>query len=102
MTVAVAPTVTEEVVAAVRRRLPHGHYRVFYFGSRVTGRSTERSDIDIGLETDQRMPLDVLASLREDLDEIPVLQKIDLVDFGCVTPEFAREAKRTAEVIYEQ
>ena len=94
--------VTQAIVEAVRRHVPRGRYRVFYFGSRVERRSTERSDIDVGLEADEKIPLDVMARLREELDEIPVLQKIDLVDFGCVTPEFAREAKRASEVIDER
>lgn len=102
MAVAIERSVTAAIVEAVRRHMPRGCYRVFYFGSRVDGRSTERSDIDVGLESGERIPLDVLARLREDLDEIPILQKIDLVDFGRVTPEFAQEAKRTSELMYEQ
>ena len=36
--------------SVIRRYLPDPAYRVFLFGSRVTGSGGERSDIDIGIE----------------------------------------------------
>ena len=43
-------TVTDLVLRAVKRRIPFRHYRVFYFGSRVAGGATARSDYDVGIE----------------------------------------------------
>ena len=94
--------VTQSIIRAVRRHVPFGHYRVFYFGSRVSGRATARSDFDVGVEADEKIPLEVMAKIREEVDAIPVLQKIDLVDFRRVSGDFASEAKRTVRTIYER
>lgn len=36
--------------AVIRRHVPDPAYRLFLFGSRATGSTGERSDIDIGIE----------------------------------------------------
>ena len=95
-------TVTDSVLRAVKRHISFRHYRLFYFGSRVSGRATARSDYDVGLEADEKIPLEVMARIREELDEIPVLQKIDLVDFFAAPEGFVRRAKSDMEMIYEQ
>ncbi|MGB3940171.1 MAG: nucleotidyltransferase domain-containing protein [Candidatus Manganitrophaceae bacterium] len=94
--------VTDSVVRAVKRHLPFRHYRVFYFGSRVSGGATRRSDYDVGLDAGEKIPLEVMAGIREEIEEIPVLQKIDLVDFRAVPEAFARQAMEKIEMIYEQ
>jgi predicted nucleotidyltransferase len=95
-------SITDAIVRAVKRHAPFRHYRVFYFGSRAAGHATARSDFDVGLEADQTIPLEVIAKIREEVDTIPILQTIDLVDFAGVSEEFAREAKRAVRLIYEQ
>jgi DNA polymerase sigma len=54
----VSETVTESVLEAVQRYTPEVHYHLFYFGSKVNGIATSRSDIDIGIESDQDIRLD--------------------------------------------
>jgi predicted nucleotidyltransferase len=66
--------------------------KIFLFGSRAAGQHTIRSDIDIGLESAVKIPLATLAQIREELEQLPILPKIDLVDFKRVSPEFARQA----------
>ena len=90
------------IIDAIRKHIPFAHYRVFYFGSRVNGKSTPRSDFDVGIEAEQKIPLDLLARIEEMLDEIPILQKIDLVDFSRVSREFAFEARKAIEIIDER
>ncbi|MBK8575946.1 MAG: nucleotidyltransferase domain-containing protein [Elusimicrobia bacterium] len=62
----------------------------------------EQSDYDIGIECDSTLPLDVWADIRLDLDDLPVMQKIDVVDFGRTTEDFRRVAKERVEILYEQ
>ncbi len=54
---------------------------VFLFGSRVRGSASSRSDIDIGFHSSRGLDSEQKRSLEEVLDNLPVLQKIDLVDF---------------------
>lgn len=68
--------------------------KIFLFGSRATDQHTVRSDIDIGLESTVKIPLATLAQIREELEQLPILPKIDLVDFKRVSPEFARRTRR--------
>lgn len=90
------------IISSVRRYIPFEHYRVFYFGSRVSGRGTSRSDLDVGIEAGEKIPLDVIARIKDELEKLPVLQKIDLVDFARVPEEFAKEAQKEIMVIYER
>ena len=40
---------TKDILAIIGRHVDLNEYRVFFFGSRVTGRGDERADIDIGI-----------------------------------------------------
>lgn len=85
----------------VAKHLSPNQYRVFFFGSRVNGTGSERSDIDIGIAGDEAVPAGALARIREELDELPVLYRIDVVDFARVSPRFRKEALKHNESIYE-
>jgi predicted nucleotidyltransferase len=38
--------VTDKIIGIISAEMRTPHYRVFYFGSRVAGKGTERSDLD--------------------------------------------------------
>ena len=86
-----------EILAVIGRRLDLKKYRVFFFGSRAMGRGRERSDIDIGIEGPEPVPLVVLDDIKEDLDNLPILYKIDIVDFNRLTPKFREVALKEIE-----
>ena len=73
--------------------------KVFYFGSRVTGNSNKRSDIDLGLQGQEKISSKIKFELMDDLDNLPVLYKIDLVDFSQTSPSFQKEALKKVEMI---
>ena len=54
--------------------------RVLWFGSWVRGTAASRSDIDLAIVADRRVPPAVMARLRERVEDLPTLRKIDLVD----------------------
>lgn len=89
------------ILRIIAKHLPLNRYRVFFFGSRVSGKGGERSDIDIGIAGDEAVPVEVLARIREELDELPTLYRIDVVDFARVSPRFRQEALKHHELIYE-
>jgi len=94
--------ITEQIVRAVRRHMPLAHYRLFYFGSRAAGCATPRSDYDVGIQAGAPVPGEAIVKIEWDLDEIPILQKIDLVDFYNVSASFTKRAMQAIQVIDER
>jgi len=74
-----------------------GKYRVFFFGSRVTGKGNERSDIDIGIEGAEEVSWQAMSKIKEDVENLPTLYKIDIVDFKKVSSDFYNVAMRDIE-----
>jgi uncharacterized protein len=71
--------------------------KVFFFGSRVTGRGDERSDIDVGIYGSEPVPPRIWLDIREAVEELPVLYKIDLIDFQRASPSFREVALQEIE-----
>ncbi|MBU1171819.1 MAG: nucleotidyltransferase domain-containing protein [Proteobacteria bacterium] len=65
---------------------------VFLFGSRASGGHTSRSDADIGLLSDDKLPHDLFHKIRNAIDESIIPWKVDVVDFTKVSPSFKDEA----------
>ena len=76
--------------------------QLFLFGSRATGRAVPRSDIDIGLYLGHPVSPEVLAAIREAFDELPILQKVDVVDFATVDDAFKVVALQQTRNLYER
>lgn len=93
------PEVKRAVADIIMSRLPPGGYRVFFFGSRVSGRARDRSDIDVGIEGPAEVPTRVLAEIKERVDDLPTLYTVDIVDFKRVSPGFRRVAKEHIETV---
>ena len=74
-------------------------YKLFFFGSRVSGGGSERSDIDIGIDGPEPVPLKVFSDIKEEIEDIPILYKIEIVDFKQVSPDFRQVALEHTEVI---
>ena len=93
---------TDAIIHSIKQHLPFHHYRIFYFGSRISGKATSRSDLDVGIKAEDKISFDVMARIREELEQIPMLQKIDIVDFSLVSEDFINQAKKDIKIIYEQ
>lgn len=98
----ISKKLVQSIVKAAKETVPLPHYRLFLFGSRVEGVGSDRSDYDLGIEAGKKIPLETLSDLREKIEEIPVLQKFDLVDFSRVAKGFSREAKKHIQILYEK
>lgn len=89
-----------EILEIIGKYLDLRRYKVFFFGSRVEGKGSERSDIDIGIQGPKEVPLEIFYRIKEELDEkIPVLYKFDLVDFNSCDEGFKEIALRKIEKI---
>ena len=87
----------EEIRRIVSEYLDMKDYELFFFGSRVTGDSTERSDIDVGIEGPEPVSSAVMFKIQEEVDKIPTLYKIEVVDFKKVSEEFKKVSKAKTE-----
>lgn len=63
-------------------------YRVWAFGSRVTGRPSHYSDLDLALEGEAPLPDGRLDALREAFRESPLPWKVDILDLASVDEAF--------------
>lgn len=88
-----------EILSIMGKYLDLKTHKVFFFGSRVNGKSNDRSDIDIGILGPQRLPLSTLENIREEMKNLPTLYSIDVVDFQDASEDFRKIAMREVEFI---
>ncbi len=87
----------KEILEIIGKYLNLKEYRVFFFGSRVEGRGDEHSDIDIGIEGKKEIPYETISSIQEEIENLPTLYKIDVVDFKTVSDKFRNIAGQKTE-----
>lgn len=87
------------VLPIVNKYLDLATYRLFVFGSRATGTAEPTSDIDIGIQGPRPVPRHLLAALREDIKETPLIYKVDIVDISSVSSNFRHLATNNARII---
>ncbi len=83
------------------RYLDLSQFRLFFFGSRVSGTGDDRSDIDIGIDGPTPVSFEAMRKIREDIEELPMLYKLDVVDFKQTSSTFQKVAKENLEIINE-
>ena len=88
-----------QAIGIFAKYLDISRYKVFIFGSRASGKGDERSDIDIGIQGLQKIPLEAMAKIREEIEELPILYKIDVVDFTDASEQFKQVALKSVEHI---
>lgn len=92
-------TLKKELKKIVGKNVDLSTHALFFFGSRVTGTQDEHSDIDIGIEGPVPLPFEILAKIKEDISKLPLLYKIDIIDFKNVEDDFYKIAKQHIELI---
>jgi predicted nucleotidyltransferase len=98
----VSETRIEQVKSMIRqaftpyRSALHGH-RVMFFGSRVAGTARERSDFDVAIDGAGPVDVRLLGNIRDRLDDLPTLYRIDLVDLATLAPRTRDEMLRHTE-----
>lgn len=89
----------KEISDIIGTHINLAEYRVFFFGSRVSGKNTDRSDIDVGIEGTKPLPTGVLFDIQDEIDLLPTLYKIEIVDFFRVPAKFREVALQHQEPI---
>lgn len=88
-----------EILEIVGKYVDLQTHRVFFFGSRVSGKGTDRSDIDVGIEGSQAIDTHILSNIKDEIEHIPTLYTIDFVDMNSTTKKFQEVAKQHIERI---
>ena len=90
--------ILQKIKEIIRKYLGE-EYKIFLFGSRVGDNFQPSSDYDIGIEGPTEIGIGVLAQIKEELMELPIFQKIDIVDFASVDKSFYNVAIKNREWI---
>jgi predicted nucleotidyltransferase len=72
-------------------------YNAFIFGSQANKISLSRSDIDVGIMTDDTITSFQLSNINADIEQLPMLYKIDMVNFKEVDERFKSVALKNIE-----
>lgn len=90
----------EQLLKIIKKHKELKYAKVFIFGSRVRGDNFERADIDIGMETPEEISSLVKYEIEQEIENLPVLYKIDFVDFNKVSDNFKAQALKNIEYVY--
>lgn len=82
--------ILEAIRLAIKPRLPATH-QAMLFGSFAKGNAIDTSDIDIAIEGPEPLPARLFFQLTDEIEKIPTLRKIDLVDLQQAGAEFRNE-----------
>ena len=65
------------------------------------GRAKDRSDFDLGVISDEPMPLEDFYAVEDLIEASPTLYRVVWVDLTRVSPKFRTTAPKWAEILYE-
>jgi predicted nucleotidyltransferase len=74
-------------------------YNAFVFGSQANKTSLSRSDIDVGITSNDTITSLQLSNIYADIEELPMLYKIDLVNFKEADDQFKSVALKNVEML---
>lgn len=89
----------KQILAIMKKHLDLNDYQVFFFGSRVKGDNFARADIDFGIDGPKKISVSVKFKIKEELESLPILYKIDFIDFKNVSSKFKQEALKNIEYV---
>lgn len=69
------------------------------FGSRVTGRAKDYSDLDLVVVCKKKLAGDILYGLKEDFEESDLPFRVDVLDWNAISEEFRRVIEKKYEVV---
>lgn len=91
----------EQIIEILSKYINLDDFDVFFFGSRVNYKNRLSSDIDIGLEGKEKIPLNILNTIKYELDrKVKTLYTFDIVDFKRVDQEFKKIVQKRIEFIH--
>jgi len=89
----------KQILKIAEKYLDLSKYKIFFFGSRVSKKGDEHSDIDIGIEGKDPVSVVTMEAIKEEIGQIRTLYKIEFVDFKKVSSQFYEVATQHIEII---
>lgn len=90
--------ILDMITTAIRKHVPK-EYSILLFGSWAQSDASPTSDIDIAIHGSQSIDAVVMAMIREDIEDLPTLRKIDIVDLHAADEKFRERILNEAKVI---
>ena len=90
--------VIQKVIKIIRKYLPE-EYKILLFGSWARGDALETSDIDIGILGKTEASWDIILKIKQEVDDISTLRKIDIVDLNSKESEFKENVLKYAKTL---
>lgn len=78
--------IIKRIVGIIKYYIPEG--TIYIFGSRAIGNAKENSDFDIGILSREKISFNLLGRIEDEIDELPTLKSIDIIDINRTSPEF--------------
>lgn len=91
--------IIDKIVSLIRKDI--GPDRMLLFGSRAEGRHGPGSDFDIALDG-KKISVRKMRELREKLEEVSGLYKVDIIFLESVDKEFKDIILRKGKILYER
>ncbi len=76
-------------------------FRLYIFGSFATGKASYYSDLDIALETKEPLSNRDIIKIKEDLENIRTLRKIDFIYLNKAPEKLKKVIKKEGVLLYE-
>ena len=91
--------IIDKIVSLIKKDI--GPDRMLLFGSRAEGRHGPGSDFDIALDG-KKISVRKMRELREKLEEVSGLHKVDIIFLESVDKEFKDIILRKGKILYER
>ncbi len=91
------PEALRMVIEILQKQVPDCEVRAF--GSRVTGKATTNSDLDLALVSGKPLDWRRLEALKDAFAESDLAITVDLLEWQCISPEFRPVIEQNYEVI---
>jgi uncharacterized protein len=80
----------QKIINLIGSLLPNA--KIYIFGSRARGMHSERSDIDLALDTGERISHRIIGEIKDVLEATNIINSIDVVDAHGPIPPAMRDA----------
>lgn len=90
--------IVQTIVSIIHNHLP-SEYKSILFGSFARGDALKTSDIDIGIIGKQKVPWEIMVKIKQEIDDIPTLRSIEIVDLNTVDDVFKNKALAEGKVL---
>lgn len=78
----------KEIINIVKKDIRNSNYKIYLFGSWAKGNALYNSDIDIAIDSEKPLDIDIIIRIKEEIENIPTLRSIDIVDLNSVSEDF--------------